>query len=73
MSSVTQYRAVVRRPASFLDTPEARTLGYVLYATGPHESKEAAEAAALRRSEESHASVVGYETRTATYTDWETE
>ena len=67
----TEYRAVFHRPASILDDPEARDHGYVVGKTRPFKTKEEARAKALERSEESHAHVVGYESREVMATDWE--
>jgi hypothetical protein len=58
-STWDEYQAIVRRPASILDSEKARELGYVVEAGPVRRTAQDAEAAATKGSEETLASVVG--------------
>lgn len=65
-----EYRAIVRRPASILDSAQARELGWVAEAGPVKGSIDEAEKAARRGSEETHASVIGMEHRLISASAW---
>lgn len=70
----SEWRALVRRPASILDSPEQREVGYVLEWTSYGDSSEAVkrDSYLLSRPEETHATVVKWQRRTVTCGPWET-
>jgi hypothetical protein len=72
MSAATwdEYRAIIRRPASTIDSEKARTLGWVAEAGPIRGDVKSAEAAALERSEETLASIMGMEHRIVTAEPW---
>lgn len=74
MSTTYEYRPIIRRPASILDTAEDRERGYI-DETGARQASLSLPLArrlnyALASPEESHATVVGWERREVTYTKW---
>ncbi len=68
----TEYRALVRAPASILATPAERKQGYTERWTSPGASSGAIlqDDYDLRRSEESHAYIVAWEEREVTLGPW---
>jgi hypothetical protein len=66
-----EYQAIVRRPASILDSPQALELGYVLEPGPIRRTQQKAVDAALSNATESHASLFGMRWRIVEANEWD--
>lgn len=72
METREEYRALIGRPASILDSPADRERGHVEEWSGHAESMEAVKRQnySLSRTEETHAWAIRWERRTVTLGEW---
>ncbi|AXC37878.1 hypothetical protein SEA_JACKO_18 [Microbacterium phage Jacko] len=71
MTERIEWRARYRIPSSILSSAEDRARGYEELFTGYCETREEARKVAMHRSEETLASVIGYQKRTVVVGEWE--
>ena len=72
MATWTEYRAIIKRPVSLLDTPEDQARGYAIAFSAVGRSKAEVRSSdyLLRHGEETLATLIGWQVRKVQASDW---